>query len=74
MGSVMTGRLLSAREVGETIGVHPETVLRWWRAGQLPGYRLANGILRFSEQEIDAWLEQHHTRALEHQTPAKDAA
>jgi excisionase family DNA binding protein len=50
-------RLLTTREVAAFLGVSPETVLRRWRAGELPGYRLASNALRFRESEIEAWLE-----------------
>ncbi len=64
----MTGRLLTARELGEYLGLSTETVLRRWRAGELPGYRLATNCLRFREDEIERWLEQqhenHHAREL----------
>ncbi len=54
----MTGRLLTARELAERFGVSVETVLRWHRAGRLPGgYRLATGVLRWREDEVDGWLE-----------------
>ncbi len=35
----MTDRLLTTREVAESLGLSPETVLRRWRAGEIPGYR-----------------------------------
>jgi excisionase family DNA binding protein len=50
-------RLLTTRQVAEFLGVSPETVLRRWRAGELPGYRIASNVLRFRESEIEAWLE-----------------
>jgi excisionase family DNA binding protein len=51
--------LLTARQVAERFGVSVETVLRWHRAGRLPGgYRLATGVLRFSESELDGWLKE----------------
>jgi excisionase family DNA binding protein len=53
----VTGRLLTTREVADLLALSPETVLRRWRAGELPGYRLASNVLRFRESEIDAWLE-----------------
>ena len=52
----MSGRLLTAREVGERLAVSKETVLRWTRRGELPGFRLPGGALRFREEEIDRWL------------------
>jgi excisionase family DNA binding protein len=44
--------------VAELLGVSPETVLRRWRAGEIPGVRLASNVLRFRESAIDAWIAQ----------------
>jgi excisionase family DNA binding protein len=54
---VVSDRLLTTREVAAFLGVSPETVLRRWRVGELPGYRLASNVLRFRESEIEAWLQ-----------------
>ena len=53
---VVTERLLTAREVGELVGLSTESVLRRWRAGEIPGFRLASNVLRFDQAEVDAWL------------------
>jgi predicted DNA-binding transcriptional regulator AlpA len=51
-------RLLRARDVATLLDVSVETVLRWNRAGRMPvGYRIASGVLRWRESEIEAWLE-----------------
>lgn len=34
----MTERLLTAREVGELLGLSTESVLRRWRAGEIPAF------------------------------------
>lgn len=52
----MTDRLLTTREVADWLGLSTETVLRRWRSGELPGFRLATNVLRFRESEIEAWL------------------
>ena len=52
----MTGRLLTAREVGEFLGVSTESVLRWSRRGELPAIRLPGGAIRFRQDDLDAWL------------------
>lgn len=52
----MTERLLTTRRVAELLGFCPATVLRKWRAGELPGYRLASHVLRFRESDVEAWL------------------
>jgi excisionase family DNA binding protein len=48
--------LLTTREVAERFAVSPETVLRWWRRGELPGFRLGATALRFDPVELDAFL------------------
>lgn len=53
----MSDRLLTARAVAERLDVSTETVLRLWRRGELPGYRISSNALRFSEADLDAWLE-----------------
>ena len=55
------GPLLTAREVAERLHVSTETILRWVRRGQLAGIRLPGGALRFSEDALDAWLEDRAT-------------
>jgi predicted DNA-binding transcriptional regulator AlpA len=54
----MSERLLTAREVGELVGLSTESVLRRWRAGEIPGFRIASNVLRFDPAEIEAWLER----------------
>lgn len=64
------GRLLTAREVGERLRLSTETVLRRYRRGELPGFRLASNCLRFSEAELDAWLaERRVSYAVPHNRP-----
>ena len=53
----MTGRLLTTRQVAAFLGVSPETVLRRWRRGEIPGVRLASNVLRFRESEIERWVD-----------------
>ena len=61
--AVTGDRLLTAREVAEWLGVSPETVLRMHRRGDLPGFRLGSNVLRFSERDIEAWLEARRVTA-----------
>jgi excisionase family DNA binding protein len=51
-------RLLTTREVAEALGVSSATVLRRWRAGEIPGFRIASNCLRFDGAEIDGWLQE----------------
>lgn len=47
---------MTARAVADMLGVSTETVLRWTRRGDLPGFRLPGGALRFREDDLDHWL------------------
>ena len=50
--------LLKTVEVAEYLNVSTNWVLRRWKAGQLPGYKLGpNGPLRFDRAEIAQWLD-----------------
>ena len=55
----MSECLLTTRQVAEMLGLSNEAVLRRWRAGDLPGFRLSTKVLRFRESEVLAWLEAH---------------
>jgi excisionase family DNA binding protein len=54
---VVTGRLMTTRQVADHLGLSPETVLRRFRDGSIPGYRVASNALRFRESDVEAWLE-----------------
>jgi predicted DNA-binding transcriptional regulator AlpA len=49
-------RLLTARQLGDYLGLSPASVLRRWRAGELPGFVLSSNVVRFDRDEIDRWL------------------
>lgn len=48
--------LLDAKAVGRILGLHPQTILRYARAGLLPGFRY-NRLWRFRKSDITAWIE-----------------
>ena len=57
----MTERLLTARELGELLGLSASTILDRFERGELPGFRLGARVgspVRFRWSEVDAWLEQ----------------
>jgi excisionase family DNA binding protein len=57
----VTERLLTARELGELLGLSTGTVLDRFERGDLPGFRLYGGKVgapvRFRWSEVEAWLE-----------------
>jgi excisionase family DNA binding protein len=61
---VVTDRLLTAREVAELLGVSASTVLDWFEARRLPGFKLNGHAVRFRESELEAWLDQQRVGAV----------
>jgi excisionase family DNA binding protein len=49
-------RYITAREVAERVGLSPDTILRYYREGRIPGRRLRGTIrpVRFLWSEIEA--------------------
>jgi excisionase family DNA binding protein len=52
----VTEPLLTARQLGDLLGYSAGTVLDKFEVGQLPGYKLPGGAVRFRASEIEAWL------------------
>jgi excisionase family DNA binding protein len=51
-------RLVTARELAELLGISTATVLDWWEAGRLPGFKLNGHAVRFRPSEVETWLEE----------------
>jgi len=49
-------KLLTVKEVAEIIRAKPSTVYQWAETGVIPCFKL-NGCLRFSEDDILAWIK-----------------
>lgn len=47
----MSQGLLTARELGEAIGLKPGTILDRWERGELPGYKFGRAV-RFDLDEV----------------------
>jgi excisionase family DNA binding protein len=59
--------LLRARDVAELLDVTADTVLDWFEAGGLPGFRLTGRVgspVRFRKSEVLAALESWRVRTL----------
>jgi predicted DNA-binding transcriptional regulator AlpA len=67
--------LLTAREVAKFLGLSTASVLRRWRSGELPGFRLNSNVLRFDPEDIAAYLAEckRGGRAEERATEPLDA-
>ncbi len=53
----MSEFLMTTRDVANMLGLSSEAVLRRWRSGELPGFRLSTKALRFRESEVLDWVE-----------------
>jgi predicted DNA-binding transcriptional regulator AlpA len=52
-------RLHTARQVADQLGVSTGALLRWTRAGKVPGaVKLPSGAIRYIPDQIDAWLTE----------------
>lgn len=65
-------RLLRACEIADLLGISASTVLDWFEAGRLPGFRLSSRAVRFRESELMEWLEERHVAARSASCPAPD--
>jgi len=50
-------RMLTVNEVAHLLSVHPSTVRRWEKQGQLKSYRLGpKGVIRFKIEDISDFI------------------
>ena len=54
---------LTASQAAHHLGVSISTVRRWSDAGHLAGYRTPGGQRRFSEEQLDSFLDSLRPRA-----------
>jgi excisionase family DNA binding protein len=55
----MEGKLLTVEEAAEKLRVSPSWIYKKVAARFLPCFRIGRTV-RFSEKEIDSWLQSHH--------------
>jgi len=48
-------KLLTVKQVADLINAKPSTIYAWAEQGIIPNFKL-NGLLRFSEADIFAWI------------------
>jgi excisionase family DNA binding protein len=53
----MSETWLKAKDVAKIINIDTSTVLRKARCGKIPHVRISRGIIRFSDQKIEAWMK-----------------
>jgi excisionase family DNA binding protein len=53
--------LLNDQQAAELLNVHPKTLQRWARDGEVPAHRIGK-FWRYRASEIDAWLSVQSNR------------
>ncbi len=57
-------RMLSVNEVARLLNLHPGTVRRWEKKGQLKSYRLGpKKLIRFRKEELDSFINYGNLEA-----------
>lgn len=51
-------RLLSRRQVGDLMGVHPGSVARYERSGLLKGIKINARVVRYLESEVQRFISK----------------
>jgi len=55
--SELLDRMLTVDEVAHLLHVHPSTVRRWEKQGQLKSYRLGSkGVIRFKREDVSHFI------------------
>ena len=52
---------LTPEEVAQKLKLHPTTIKRLLRTGQLPGYKVV-GSWRINPTELEAWMKQQKNK------------
>jgi excisionase family DNA binding protein len=57
-----TGRLLTVMEVAKILRLHPNTIYRLMKRGEIPAFKIGQSW-RISGAAVDAWMTGDHTTA-----------
>ncbi len=44
--------------LSQRLGIHHQTLRRWWKSDKFPKPQTRNGILLFSNAEVKAWIHK----------------
>lgn len=45
--------------LAQRLGVHSQTIRRWWKNGTFPKPKYINGVLLFANSEVKEWIKAH---------------
>lgn len=55
-------KVYTSEEAADLMNVGPETIRRWARTGKLTGAHLGRAGWRFTEDDLQSFLDAHRTR------------
>lgn len=58
-----TSHNLGASKAAAIVGCTAETIAKWAASGVIPAIRTPGGRWRFSQAELEAWLESRRVKA-----------
>lgn len=64
-------RVMTVKDLCEYLRVHPSTVYKLLRRGELPAFRIGSDW-RFSAEEIDRWCLERNTKASDGETSSQN--
>ena len=54
---------LNYKQAAELVGVPIGTLYSWVCRGQIPHHRYGRRLIRFTKEELEAWMAKHHVQA-----------
>ena len=54
-------RLLTIRQLSDSIQISPKTIYQWTHTGFIPHYKLPKGV-RFRKRDVESWLNSKHRK------------
>lgn len=56
LDTLPTEGFIRVMPLSQRLGIHHQTLRRWWKSDKFPKPQTRNGILLFSNAEVKAWM------------------
>lgn len=57
LDTLPTDGFIRVMPLAQRLGIHHQTLRRWWKNGQFPKPQHRNGILLFKNSEVKNWID-----------------
>ena len=58
LDTLPTEGFIRVMPLSQRLGIHHQTLRRWWKSDKFPKPQTRNGILLFSNAEVKAWIHK----------------